>query len=798
MTRGFLDSNMLDPALDALEFAKVLTLVSLEARSEPGRDAVLRRRPGSDLAACELAQSQLAEMVRHIATDGLLPLSGLSSVAALFDRDTVPELDESWRVLRACQAAQVVRETFLRDDRYPRLHQLAGSIDDLRAVIDAVGRFFTRDGKLREDASPELRSIRSKIIAKRAAIQKTLQSLMHAHPDAIQDDIITIRGDRYCIPVRADRRGDVQGILHERSGSGASFFVEPLSIVEPNNELADLLIHEREEIARIMRMIGQKIFDAAVPIQRAVEVAGEFDAIQACAVVFSRLDASRPEFSTSGELRLVDARHPLLDERLAELRESAFGERPGGSAIVPTSFTLGGGRSALLISGPNAGGKTVALKTAGLVVAMAMSGLPVPAGEGTIVPVVDRLLVLIGDDQDVLEHRSTFSAYLLRLKSIMRSATKRSLALIDELGSGTDPEEGAALSAAVIEHFLEAGCPLVVTTHIGALKSFALTDSRVENAAMEFDVESGRPTFKLIPGVPGRSRAIETAERIGIPPTVIASAREKLGGRYGDMDRLIRELQERTDEMLEARDDLRRKNETLDAQLAELQQKLEEATRERAKLAETYRDEIETLKREIRAKLAEELKTLRSMDAKAREKLRPDGLSEQLTRALEERSGALPSSDRVLQIGDKVKHRTLGVEGEVREIAGSKITIRVGSKKMQVAASDLNLVEGVRRAGASHERPRSRDDGGSAEVEAEAELNLVGFRVEDALDELDVFIDKALLSGRKAVRLIHGFGTGTLRRAVREHLRQHPGVRAQRPGGEREGGDGATIATLDV
>jgi DNA mismatch repair protein MutS2 len=264
------------------------------------------------------------------------------------------------------------------------------------------------------------------------------------------------------------------------------------------------------------------------------------------------------------------------------------------------------------------------------------------------------------------------------------------------------------------------------------------------------------------------------------------------------MDRLIKELQLRTDEMLEARNDLRAKNESLDAQLTELQQKLEETKRERAKLAETYRDEIEVLKREIRTKLADELKSLRSMDAKAREKLRPDGLSEQLTRALEERSGALPSSDRVLAIGDKVKHRTLGVDGEVREISGNKVTIRVGSKKMQVAASDLNLVEGVRRDAAASGRPRTRDDSGSTEVEAEAELNLVGFRVEDAIEEADRFIDKALLAGRKAVRLIHGFGTGTLRRALREHLRQHPGVRAQRPGGEREGGDGATIATLDV
>ncbi|HSP34102.1 MAG TPA: hypothetical protein VLU46_07305, partial [Thermoanaerobaculia bacterium] len=486
--------------LTSLEFERVLTLVAMEAKSGPGREAVAARRPLRTAAECELAQAQLAEMLRFYHRDGLLPLAGLTDVAALFARDSVLDLDEAWQVVRAVRATQAVRETFVRGDDYPRLIDLATAIPDLGDLVSKTSKFFTRDGKLKEEASAELRAIRTKIHAKRNAIQKLLSDVMNRSGEAIQEPLVVIRGDRYCIPVRADHRNAVPGILHERSGSGASFFIEPMASVELNNDLADLLIQEREEIARITQFISGLLCGEAASIGGAVRIAGEFDALQACAVFADAVDATRPGFS-DGTLRIVDGRHPLLDERLAAAREGAFDEEPSDRKVIPITIELDPDECALIISGPNAGGKTVGLKTAGLLVAMAMSGLPVPADDGTIIPVLDGLHVLIGDDQSVLEHLSTFSAYLVRLKRILAKATSRSLVLLDELGSGTDPEEGAALAAATIEHLLQAGALLVVTTHLSALKGFAVNDKRIVNASMEFDAATGHPTYRMMVGI---------------------------------------------------------------------------------------------------------------------------------------------------------------------------------------------------------------------------------------------------------------------------------------------------------
>ena len=327
--------------------------------------------------------------------------------------------------MRAVRATQAVRETFLRADGYPRLTHHAHAIADLGELNAKLNKFFTRDGKLREEASAELKSIRQRMQAKRNAIQKTLNDVMNRNSAAMQEPLIVMRGDRYCIPVRSDHRNAVPGILHERSGSGASFFIEPMAAIELNNDLADLLMQEREELARITRFISQAIAEHADDIRAAVLTAAEFDALQACALFHSAIGASRPIFNDDHVLELIDARHPLLDERLAAARADAFGEQPSGQKIVPISVRLDREHTALAISGPNAGGKTVALKTAGLVVAMAMSGLPVPAADGTTIPVVDAFHVLIGDDQSLLEHLSTFSAYLVRLKRVLGGASDR-------------------------------------------------------------------------------------------------------------------------------------------------------------------------------------------------------------------------------------------------------------------------------------------------------------------------------------------------------------------------------------
>ena len=771
------------PLLHELEFDRVLELIASEAKSTLGRDAISRRRPLSTLQQCESAQADLADMRRFVQTEGLLPLAGLIDAGPLLARESALELEDSWQIVRAVRATQAIRETLTRVDRFPRLRAIAHAIPQLDELVGKLNKYFTRDGKLREDASAELRAIRQRVQQKRNAVQKMLNDIMNRHGDAIQEPLIVQRGDRYCIPVRSDHRNAVTGILHERSGSGASVFIEPMQAIELNNDLADLLLQEREEIARITRYISQLIAESADDVLAATRAAGELDAIQACAIFADLVKASRPSFNDDRRLQLLAARHPLLDERVETT------DQP----VVPVSVELNDATPALIISGPNAGGKTVALKTTGLLVAMAMSGLPLPAADGSMIPVVDAIHVLVGDDQSVLEHLSTFSAYLVRLKNVIARATKRSLVLLDELGAGTDPEEGGALAAAVIEFFLGSGALLIVTTHLSSVKSFAMNDSRVINASMEFDSATGQPTYRLITGIPGRSRAIEVAQMIGLPSPIISRARERLGTRYAEVDQLVAQLQKKMSSVLEherALEEAERQTEAARAVLSETREKLE---REKTRVGASYREELERLRDDVSKQVANEIRNLRA-NANAREVVTT------LTKPIEQAIEFIPSEQREVHAGDQAEHRKFKVRGRVESLDGSRAVLNVGGKKMTVDIRDLVALQvpsaakdqRKRAGGPSPSRLRTSDV-----VPAQAELNLIGQRVDDALEESDKFLDRALLEGKQAVRIIHGFGTGALRRAVRDHLRNHPAVKSWRPGNENEGGDGATVAVLE-
>jgi DNA mismatch repair protein MutS2 len=785
--------------LTALELDRVLTLISMEAKSAPGKARVLARRPATKREVCEQQQAELGEQVRFYQSEGLLPLAGLINVSPFFSRETVLELDESWQIVRAARTTQAVRETFLRSEVYPRLTALAHAIPDLGELLSKANKYFTRDGKLREEASAELRAIRQRVHAKRAAIQKVLADVMNRNSDAIQEPLIVMRGDRYCIPVRSDRRSAVPGILHERSGSGASFFIEPMQAVELNNDLADLLIQEREEIARITRFVSQLLFDGAQDILAAAGVAADFDALQACALFHDAIRGSRPSFSTDRTLRILDGRHPLLDERLAAARVEAFGEEPSDRTVVPITIELDAAHPALVISGPNAGGKTVALKTAGLLVAMGMSGLPVPAAEGTILPVADAIHVLIGDDQSVLEHLSTFSAYLTRLKRVLERVTDRSLVLLDELGAGTDPEEGAALAASVVEHLLQVGALLIVTTHLSALKTFAVNDSRIVNASMEFDSKTGQSTYHLLVGMPGRSRAIEVAEMIGLPSPIIAAARERLGNRYAETDQLLAQLQAQMTEVRRQTDELAQLRSELEDESKRASEAAARLEKERAKVGASFREELERVKDDVGRQLSNELKQLRESDRNARASVNAAEVIRTITKPAEAALEYVPEDTRPVRVGDRAQHRKFKVTGDVVSIDGGRAVLNVNGRKMQVETRDLVAMPGAAPADSAGAARRGRRAPHQTQdvTPVSAELNLIGQRVDDALEESDKFLDRALLEGKQAVRIIHGFGTGTLRRAIREHLRKHPAVKSWRPGGENEGGDGATIAVLD-
>ena len=764
--------------LHEIEFDRILTLVAMEAKSAPGKDAVARRHPLPTLTACENAQADLADMRRFVHTQGLMPLAGLTDVRALLARDSVLELEESWQVFRAVRATQALRETCTRTEGFLRLAAIASAIPELDELVGKLNKFFTREGKLREDASAELRAIRKRVPEKRNAVQRVLHDVMNKHGEAIQEPLIVMRGDRYCIPVRTDHRNAIPGILHERSGSGASVFIEPMQAIELNNDLADLLLQEREEIARILRFISQLIADAADDIRAAIHVAGELDALQACAIFADTVGASRPSFNNDRRLHLIDARHPLLDERVQET------DQP----VVPVTVELRAATSALIISGPNAGGKTVALKTTGLLVAMAMSGLPLPAADGSMIPIVDAIHVLVGDDQSVTEHLSTFSAYLVRLKRVISAATERSLVLLDELGAGTDPEEGAALAAAVIEYFLERGALLIVTTHLSSVKSFAMNDSRVVNASMEFDTATGKSTYRLIVGIPGRSRAIEVAQVIGLPSPIIDRARERLGPRYVEVDQLVGMLQNKMSSVVEQSAELERRQAAAEEERQALEASRKKFDSERARVGSAFREELERLRDDVSRQVSNEIKNLRA-NANMRQVVTT------LTKPIDQAIEFLPEERREVRVGHQAEHRKFKVRGVVESIDGTKAVLNVSGKRMTVDRKELL---GLRdEGGGMKPSHKSFIPHPPSLIPETAELNLIGQRVDDALEASDKFLDRALLEGKQAVRIIHGFGTGALRKAVREHLRKHPAVKSWRPGNENEGGDGATVAVLE-
>jgi len=766
--------------LHEIEFDRILTLIATEAKSDLGKSAIAKRHPLPTLTACENAQADLADMRRFVHTEGLMPLAGLMDVAPLLARESVLELEESWQVVRAVRTTQALRETCTRTQGFLRLAAIASAIPELDALVGKLNKFFTRDGKLREDASAELRAIRKRVAEKRNAVQRVLHDVMNKHGDAIQEPLIVMRGDRYCIPVRTDHRNAIPGILHERSGSGASVFIEPMQAIELNNDLADLLLQEREEIARILRFISQLIADAAEDIRAATRVAGELDALQACAIFADTVGASRPSFNNDRRLHLIDARHPLLDERVQET------DQP----VVPVTIELSAATPALIISGPNAGGKTVALKTTGLLVGMAMSGLPLPAADGSIIPVVDAIHVLVGDDQSVVEHLSTFSAYLVRLKRILSAATARSLVLLDELGAGTDPEEGAALAAAVIEHFLERGALIIVTTHLSSVKSFAMNDSRVVSSSMEFDTATGKSTYRLIVGIPGRSRAIEVAQMIGLPSPIIDRARERLGPRYVEVDQLVGMLQNKMSSVLEQSAELEKRQAAVEEERQALESSRKKFDAERAKLGSSYREELERLRDDVSRQVSNEIKNLRA-NANARQVVTT------LTKPIDQAIEFLPQERREVRVGEQAEHRKFKVRGTVESIDRSKAVFNVSGKRMTVDVRDLLILSGAKDPPRKRAADPSRSTALRIDIPETAELNLIGQRVDEALEESDKFLDRALLEGKQAVRIIHGFGTGALRKAVRDHLRKHPAVKSWRPGNENEGGDGATVAVLE-
>jgi DNA mismatch repair protein MutS2 len=682
----------------------------------------------------------------------------------------------------------------------------AASLGDFRDVHAAIRRCVLPNGEISDDASAALRRIRASIAQTRESIQKTLKQILRARNAEAGEDYVTLRNERFVIPVRAEQRRSVPGVAHGASGTGQTVFMEPFETVEANNQLVQLGEDEAGEIVRILRELTEKLQMIRGPLLAVVETIAELDGAFSRARFAQEFDAAIPEFSESSELRLVDARHPVLEDKL----------RKENRTIVPMSLSLGADERVLVISGPNTGGKTVALKTTGMAALAAQSGIPV-AAQRAVLPLFDRVLVDIGDEQSIAADLSTFSAHMLNLKSMLEAATPQSLVLVDEMGTGTAPEEGAALAVALLDEFRAKNCMVLATTHHDRLKTYASTTPGVVNAAVEFDDMNLRPTYRLMVGVPGGSSGIAIARRLGIANGIVERAKSLLTPESREAADLIAYLHRSRDELdrmqkqmaaeRQALEEERRKLRTewvgrqqkrikeLEAQFAEMQKRFDENV---ARVVEAVKE------RELRGQMEKSARRkMQDVRSEARDDLNA-AVVQTISDSQADLGVASASFEAVtaerLQPGARVRVRGFSKPVVFRRLDGSSAEIEAGPLRMKVAIDEITDVEGGAAASKSA-APASKLQGvmvtaRRGEGTPAGEINVIGMTVEEATGRLDKFLDDAALAHRTQVRIIHGHGTGALRKGIGMFLSSHPLVEKHSFETEERGGKAITIVEL--
>lgn len=749
---------------------------------------------------------ELAELGEFRAREGRLPVAGLQDLAAplsaLESSGGAGGPEEFRPIVSSAKAAQAVRRALARVDS-PHLSERARRLPDLQALVEATTRIIGPDGAVRDDASSELATIRRRLRRRRADVSRRLEKMLETRRDALADSVVVLRNDRYCLPVAASARGRVAGIVHDRSGSGQTVFVEPLEVVEANNELALAVAEERREVERLLTALGRAILERADELVTAAAEVADLDAREA-ALEFGELCGGRvAEISDDGSWSLESARHPLLDARLADLRRRALGESREAKDAVPLDLELPAEKRLLVVSGPNAGGKTVVLKTAGLFSLMAQAGLPIPAGAGTRLPIFAAVRTEIGDLQEILADRSTFSSSMETLAGVLEAAAPDELALVDEIGSATDPEEGAALAIAFLEEYLARGGRAIVTTHLSAIKAFAGGRPDAIGAAMEFDEATGSPTYRLHPGLSGRSRALAVAAREGLPASVLARARELLGPAWERRDRAESEAEAALERIRRGEEELARDREKARREVERLAAERRAAAAERERMLENGLAGFERAKKDLARRVEAEIEAIREEAARHAS----DSAAQVISRAEERATAAVVKEAReerrvraeALTPGDRARLRGTQSEGRIGSIEGENAWLEVGGKRLLTPLTELERIESAASSLSRRERVGVREVTRPTTPDLAAttpEVNVIGQHLEEAIEEVEKALDGAVLAGVERFRVVHGHGTGRLRKGLRDHLRKHPAVSRLRAADPREGGNGATVVDL--
>jgi DNA mismatch repair protein MutS2 len=789
-------------ALRALEFDRIVSAVRGLALTPMGEDRLARLQPSSDAGKVAQLLAATSETAQFIVKNGTLPLRASSELPLILGSLAIEgRALEALRLLALATFLESIEETRTAIRRvagvFPLVEQAAAGAATFSREVAQVREKVDATGEVVDTASPDLKLIRDRLRKQRARLRGTLESYLRGKETAkyLQEQVVTERNGRYVLVVRTEHRSGIPGIVHGASTSGASLYLEPLSTVEINNDIVALEEQEAEEVRRILLALTDTFRSRPLELQRTIEAATELDVLQARARFSQSIDGIVPRLSTDGAFELQAARHPLL------------------KAPVPVTIKIIPPATVLLITGPNTGGKTVALKTAGLLALMAQSGLMIPAADGSRIPVFKSVFADIGDEQSIEASLSTFSAHVTNLAAMDRTLTTPGLVLLDEVGSGTDPIEGGALGVAVVDHFRTRGATVIATSHYDALKTYASTTEGVVTAAFGFNPETFAPTYELLYGSPGRSLALEIAARLGLSPSVVAAARQNLSAREAQLadhlakiDRDLRALEH--EHRLASRE-----RETLEADEARMRQR-EEALKQREetfrkKLTEELDAQVRSARREIDAvidglkdkanTLAREAAARHVVSTGAAGAARSDAraaVDAVMQRALEPAGASAPAPEPIgagprASVGDRVILGALGLEAIVTAVHDNSADLDVRGKRMRASLSDLRVVGSPPAAA----KVSVRVDLQPREATT-VDLNVIGCTVDEALAKAERFLDESLLNDQRTIRVIHGYGTGQLKRALAGFLQQHPLVAKVAAAPPDQGGGGVTVVEL--
>lgn len=787
---------MKEKTLNILEYNKIIEMLKEQAGSEMTVKVISELKPAYDVREIREKQQETTEAVRLISSKGPLPTGGFYDIKGLVSlacKGGVLTMAQLLKVLYNMKAAERVVK-FMKGDDLPELPAIESIVEILvvhKSLSEEIDRCILSEDEMADNASPELRRIRKAIVRQNEALKAKMNHILNAEKSSLQDAIVTVRNGRYVIPVKQEQRSKVPGIVHDQSGSGATLFIEPQAIVNMNNELRQLELDEKAEINRILKVLSEAVAEYHHDLANNQKLLLLLDTFMAKGKLSVAMNGEEPEINDKGELYLRNAAHPLIDSK----------------KVVPINISLGKGYRTLIVTGPNTGGKTVTLKTAGLLSLMAQSGLHIPVAPGSKVPVYKQVFADIGDEQSIEQSLSTFSSHMKNIVNIIKNADEQSLILLDELGAGTDPTEGAALAISILEALSDRGANTIATTHYTELKKYAISTYGVENASMEFNVETLSPTYKLIIGLPGKSNAFEISSKLGLDSEIISRASQLLEGGDIAFEEVIASLEEdKKRAEKEAREAIRI-NAEMKRQREELEKKAKKIEERREKEIARAREEARDIVREAKEMADEfrkELKEIAKLESLGERNARFDSSKRKL-REIEKKNRSTikretndrPVDPDSLRKGDRVKILTIGQNGEVLTLPDDRgeLQVQAGPMKMTVNVEDLMLIE------SSAPKIKVKSYGSLYRKKAQVVSTSVDVRgkiLDDALMDVEKYIDDAFISGLPEVTIIHGRGEGVLSKGIRAELRKNKHVKEYRRGGYNEGGDGVTVVKLKI